>query len=119
MIQGKLGTTCGRDTFAHPAPVVPRISLTDLAGHAHPTHWPGLLDTGAERSAVPFEVCEDLGLAPGDWRSPRGFDRQAAPRRVPLYYMTLVPDGSQEQPCSSTECRVQTFFRGATSWRIS
>jgi len=93
MIRDKLGTICGWDRFAFPAPVVQRISLTDLAGNAHPIRWPGLLDTGAERSAVPLEVCKELRLAPRDWRSPRGFDREATPRRTPLYYLCLLPNG--------------------------
>lgn len=96
MIHKALSTTCGGDTYSKPAPVVSQITVTDLGGNAHPTTWPGLLDTGADGTAVPLNICEDLGLTPREWRTPRGFDPKAPTRRIPLYYTRFKTEGLPE-----------------------
>lgn len=94
MIQARLATVCGKDRFLIPAPVVTGIRITDMKGTTHPEFWDGLVDTGADRTAVPLAVCHDLGLAARGWTRTRGFDRQARPREVPLYYVRLGTEGA-------------------------
>ena len=98
MIRRRLASVCGGENYAPPAPVMEGITVCDLAGNSHPREWAGLVDTGADRTVVPLVVCEDLGLNPRDWRRPSGFDRQATPRRVPLYYLRLAADGLPDVP---------------------
>lgn len=93
MIKARLATVCGTDSFLIPAPVVSGIRISDLEGATHPYSWDGLVDTGADRTAIPLAVCRDLGLAPRSWGRPRGFDRQAEPRRLPLYYIRAGIEG--------------------------
>lgn len=89
MIRQELSTICGPDTYSLPAAVVNGIAISDLAGNAHPLDWPGLVDTGADRTVVPVQVCRDLGLAPRDSRTPRGYDRRPSAQPIPLYYIRL------------------------------
>lgn len=89
MIREGLSASCGDDNYANPAPVVSGIAISDLAGNSHPRRWQGIVDTGADRTVIPLGVCEDLSLSPRDWRRPRSFDREAAARQVPLYYVRM------------------------------
>jgi len=89
MIREGLSTRCGDDNYANPAPVVSGIAISDMAGNSHPRRCQGIVDTGADRTVIPLGVCEDLSLSPRDWRRPKGFDREATARQVPLYYVRV------------------------------
>jgi hypothetical protein len=133
MISEKLLRKCGTDVFQNPAPVLSdRIVVSDLAGNKHPRLWSGLIDTGADVSVVPIEVCEELKLAPRDIRLPRGFDPEAPRRPIPRYYVCLGVKGVGEVSLLAYAVRRsyilvgQDFLRGfvllldrdADSWKL-
>lgn len=97
MISERLLKRCGADVFENPAPALSDcIVVSDLLGNKHPRLWSGLVDTGADVTVVPIEVCEDLHLTPRDRRQPRGFDPDAPRRFVPRYYLCLGVEGIGE-----------------------
>jgi predicted aspartyl protease len=98
MIRGALSTSCGTDKLEPPGAVVQEISVADLTGHIHPRVWPGLIDTGADRSVIPLSICDDLRLTPRDMRSPSGFDPTLPRHQVPRYYVQVQVGGVESVP---------------------
>jgi len=88
-----LKTVCGGVTLSPQALVVSGVRISDLAGNQQAKRWDGLIDTGADRTAVPLAACHDLKLSPRDWRAVRGFDPESQPREFPLYYVGVAAKG--------------------------
>lgn len=112
MMPRRLSRACGADTYATPAPVALDVSIADLAGNAHPRLWPGLVDTGADRTVVPIEACRDLQLAPRDWGMPRGFDPASRRRRFPKYYVRIGVGGVGDVPLAAYGVERQDVLLG-------
>ncbi len=93
-----LSSASGSYKFNNPAPVVHSVSVSDLLGTTHPQRWDALVDTGADRSAVPLTICEQLQIKPCDWRKPWGFDPRAPRPRRPLYWVRIVVTGVGDIP---------------------
>jgi hypothetical protein len=89
MISDTLSNECGPSRYNIPAPVIRNVLVSDLAGNRHPEPWEGLIDTGADRSIIPITICQELHLAPRDFRCPRGFDPDASTRVLPRYYVRV------------------------------
>jgi len=98
MIRRKLSSTCGARTFKYPAMVFADVGISDMAGNPHPEEWPALVDTGADRTAVPLSACHDLGISPRDWRHPTGFDPSAPRSNIPLYYVQVSIKATEPIP---------------------
>ncbi len=93
MIRGWLTGQCGGRFLGAPAPVVVGVVVGALDGRPHPRAWEGLIDTGAYRSVVPREICDELGLVPREWREPAGFDPGAPVRPSPVYFLVACLPG--------------------------
>lgn len=90
MISEKLAKKCDGDIFENSAPVLANcVAISDLLGNRHSRLWSALIDTGADATVIPIEICADLKLSPRDKRRPRGFDPEAPRGFVPRYYVTL------------------------------
>jgi hypothetical protein len=89
MISDNLSNECGTSKYNIPASVIKSVFVSDLTGNIHPEPWEGLIDTGADRSAVPISICNQLNLAPRDLRFAQGFDHDAPIRELPRYYVRV------------------------------
>lgn len=69
------------------------VIVRDLQNQPHPTQWHAKVDTGADRSAIPVQICHDLGLVPRCFEPVSGFSRSAPPPQVPVYYLTVEVPG--------------------------
>lgn len=103
MIGGTLAYACGEDRFRYyPAIVVDEVWVSVLEGgqyRLHPSKWPGIVDTGAARSAIPSDVCRDLRIPkpkPWDYLPVQTFDRRPDPPKKPHYYAKLHIAGMKE-----------------------
>lgn len=97
MIAEPLAGRCGDDRCSPPAPVVSNISISDLIGNTHPERWEGLLDTAANRTAIPIRACKELGLVPVDHVRPVLADRALRGELRPLYQVRLNIHGLAHQ----------------------
>ncbi len=93
MLRGPLTTRSGQDKYAYGAPVLKGITVCDLLGQPHPESWDAVVDTGADRSVVPLQVCQTLKLPVRFIANAKGADRSESYRNRPLYLVRLVAPG--------------------------
>ncbi len=74
MITGKLSQKCGLFRHENPALVIYNIRVRDLSGYIFPEPLDGLVDTGADQSAIPQVIRTRLGLSITGFKNVRGFD---------------------------------------------
>jgi hypothetical protein len=87
VIRETLSNQCGSARDKFPAPVISNVNVSDLTGNRHPQPWNGLIDTGADSTAVPLVICDDLKLTPRNYKPVHGFDHSAPVQNYPRYYV--------------------------------
>ena len=58
----KLSSASGSSNFVLPAPMVPDVTVEDLAGNRFSPGWPALIDTGSDRTIIPQSAVAILGI---------------------------------------------------------
>jgi hypothetical protein len=84
-----LSKLCSGSNYSIPAPVVKGVQVSTEHGQFCDRDLEALIDTGAERTLVPIEVCEALQAIPTDYAAIQGFDRSVQPSRCPKYYLRI------------------------------
>ena len=80
----------GRHT-EYPAPVIADLTVSALDGRAHPRRWEGVIDTGADLSVIPVDLCAELHLDQVRqkvrvWT----YRKEEQPRELDVYYLRLA-----------------------------
>jgi hypothetical protein len=112
MFKAPFSIRLGSDLQVTPAPIIERVTLSDEVGNQHPSEWPGLIDTGADRSAVPISACHYLRLLPHNFKNVRGFDPSQPAVNRPLYMVRLHVGGLQPVPLLAYGVERQTILLG-------
>ena len=93
MIRGNLLMRYGGNTQENAALVIQNVMIGDLIGNVFPEPLDGLVDTGADRSAVPLRICSALKLEILNRLRVVGFDGRVKECSSYLVYIKIKPFG--------------------------
>ena len=86
-MKGLLSPKCGSKQYMNPAAVISDLQIVDLFGHPNPENFDGLIDSGADRSAVPLRACKELKLKVAGYVNAYGFDHIS--KTHPVYWVYI------------------------------
>ena len=90
MIRGPLSGIAGLERCNPPAIVVPSLLVESPYGQRSLRPWDGLVDTGADRSALPADLIRELSLREVNRISIRGYDGSRSLQRVYCCELTVT-----------------------------
>jgi predicted aspartyl protease len=88
------------------------VSVSTLEQERHHRTWSAKVDTGASRTVIPKQICDDLRMKPRGVVKPIGFDPDVEHSPVGLHYVRIEVPGFAPVPVCACAVKRQSIVLG-------